>query len=202
MGVFSANRGSQFRNILCRPAVGQRWHRPKHGTATEKRFQDNTIGLTIPENGFRPVSEFDGKMMEALFTEAGGGMGGGGGLELEADDRRHGGEGSRDWGANYGAAAAAAVAGLDVRTMATRAIMGIGVASGDFSADGLFDEDNAGGWSELLQGGDAARDGSGFEAGFSDEPDDGLAGGTPRWPAVSQSARPWPAARSERCRSN
>ena len=59
-----------------------------------------------------------------------------------------------------------------MRTLATRAVMGIGVASGDFSADGLFDEDNAGGWSELLQSGDAARDGSGFEAGFSDEPDE------------------------------
>ncbi len=109
--------------------------------------------------------------MEALFTEAGGGMGGGGDLELEADDRRHGGEGSRNWGANYGAAASA-VSGLDVRTLATRAVMGIGVASGDFSADGLFDEDNADGWSELLQSGDAAREGYGFEAGFSDEPDD------------------------------
>jgi hypothetical protein len=59
-----------------------------------------------------------------------------------------------------------------VRTLAARAIMGIGVASGDFSADGLFDEDNAGGWSELLQSGDAARDGYGFEAGFSGKPDE------------------------------
>jgi hypothetical protein len=169
MGVFSANTRSQFRNFFA-------GRRSDSAASSETRHSDgeavsgNTIGLTIPENGFRPVSEFDGKMMEALFTEAGGGMGGGGGLELEADDRRHGGEGSRDWGANYGAAAAAAVAGLDVRTMATRAIMGIAVASGDFSADGLFDEDNADGWSELLQSGDAARDGYGFEAAFSDEP--------------------------------
>jgi hypothetical protein len=56
-----------------------------------------------------------------------------------------------------------------VRTLATRAVMGIAVASGDFSADGLFDEDTADGWSELLQSDDAGRDGFGFEAGFSDQ---------------------------------
>ena len=169
MGVFSANTRSQFRNFFTgRRSDSAASSETRHGD--EEAVSGNTIGLTIPENGFRPVSEFDGKMMEALFTEAGGGMGGGGDLELEADDRRHGGEGSRNWGANYGAAAAA-VSGLDVRTLATRAVMGIGVASGDFSAEGLFDEDNADGWSELLQSGDAARDGYGFEAGFSDEPD-------------------------------
>ena len=91
----------------------------------------------MPEDGFRPVSEFDGKMLEAMFTEAGGGMGGGGDLELEAMPpegrgrfpqlgrqlrrRRIGGRRSRraDPGDPLG--------------------HGIGVATGDFSADGLFD---------------------------------------------------------------
>ena len=44
-----------------------------------KRF-----GLHHARDGFRPVSEFDGKTMEAMFTEAGGG-GDDDGLELEAD---------------------------------------------------------------------------------------------------------------------
>src|SRR4051794_9000071 len=131
---------------------------------------ENTIGLTIPENGFRPVSEFDGKMLEALFTEAGGGMGGGGNLEFEDAERRHGGGGPRNWGANYNVAASA-VAALDVRTLATRTAMAIGMASGDFSADGLFDEGNADGWSELLQSSGTVREGFGFQAEFSGERD-------------------------------
>jgi hypothetical protein len=110
------------------------------------------------------------KMLEALFTEASGGMGGGGNLEMEADARRNGGEGTRNWGANYNAAASA-VASVDVRTLATRSAMAIGVASGDFSADGLFDEGNADGWSELLQSSAAPYESAGFAAGFSDQSD-------------------------------
>jgi hypothetical protein len=123
MGVFSANTRNQFRNLLA-------GRRSDNLASSETRHSDgevvseNAIGLTIPEAGFRPVSEFGGKMMEALFTEAGGGMGGGGDLELEADDRRQGGEGTRDWGTNYGAASA--VAGLDVRTLATRTVRASG----------------------------------------------------------------------------
>ena len=110
MGVFSANTRSQFRNFF----AGRR----SDGVASsETRHSDGESGFwkhhrpDHPEEGFRPVSEFDGKTMEALFTEAGGGMWGGGDIELEADDRRQGREGSRNWGANYGAAASA-VSGL------------------------------------------------------------------------------------------
>src|SRR5688500_12908602 len=110
MGVFSANTRRQFRNFFDgRRSDGVASSESRHSDG--EAVSGNTIGLTIPENVLRPVSEFDGKTMEALFTEAGGGMGGGGDIELEADDRRQGREGSRNWGANYGAAASA-VSGL------------------------------------------------------------------------------------------
>jgi hypothetical protein len=166
MGIFSTDMLSQVRNLMSR-------RRPERATSADMPHSDAAaseygIGVAVPEDGYRPVSEFDGKMLEALFTEAGGGMGGGGNLEMEADARRNGGEGTRNWGANYNAAASA-VASVDVRTLATRSAMAIGVASGDFSADGLFDQDNADGWSELLQSAGAAHEGAGFAAGFSDQ---------------------------------
>lgn len=169
MGVFSANARNQFRDFF----TGRR---PVQAASSKGPWEEcdahpeQAVGLSMPEDGFRPVSEFDGKMLEAMFTEAGGGAGGagggGGGLELEESTDQKGGEGVRNWGADYGAAASA-VAGLDVRTLATRAAMAIGVASGDFSADGLFDQDNADGWTELLQNAGAVREGHGFEAGVS-----------------------------------
>src|SRR3954469_5742930 len=164
MGIFSTDMLSQVRNLMSR-------RRPERATSVDVPHGDAAseygIGMAVPEDGYRPVSEFDGKMLEALFTEAGGGMGGGGNLEMESDAHRQG-EGTRNWGANYNAAASA-VAALDVRTLATRSAMAIGVASGDFSADGLFDQDNADGCSELLQNTGAAREGYGFEAGCSEE---------------------------------
>lgn len=166
MGVFSATARSQFRDFF----TGRR---PVQAASSEGMREEcdahpeQAVGLSMPEDGFRPVSEFDGKTLEAMFTEAGGGAGGGGGgLELEESADRKSGEGVRNWSADYGAAASA-VAGLDVRTLATRAAMAIGVASGDFSADGLFDQDNADGWTELLQNAGAVREGHGFEAGVS-----------------------------------
>src|SRR5687768_7229205 len=117
MGVFSTDMLSQVRNLMSR-------RRPERTTSADVPHSDAAaseygIGVAVPEDGYRPVSEFDGKMLEALFTEAGGGMGGGGNLEMEADARRNGGEGTRNWGANYNAAASA-VASVDVRTLATR----------------------------------------------------------------------------------
>jgi len=166
MGVFSANARSQFRDFFTgrRPVQAA----PSEGLREEcDAHPEQAVGLSMPEDGFRPVSEFDGKTLEAMFTEAGGGAGGGGGgLELEESAGRKGGEGVRNWSADY-AAAASAVAGLDVRTLATRAAMAIGVATGDFSANGLFDQDNADGWTELLQNAGAVREGHGFEAGVS-----------------------------------
>jgi hypothetical protein len=162
MGVFSANARSQLRDFFTgrRPVQAA----PSEGLREEcGAHPEQAVGLSMPEDGFRPVSQFDGKMLEAMFTEAGGGAGGGGGLELEESAEQKG-EGTRNWGADYGAAASA-VATLDVRTLATRAAMAIGVASGDFSADGLFDQDNADGWTELLQSAGAIRGGYGFEAG-------------------------------------
>jgi hypothetical protein len=169
MGIFSTDMLSQVRNLMSR-------RRPERATSVDEPHGDATaseygIGMAAPEDGYRPVSEFDGKMLEALFTEAGGGMGGGGNLEMESDGHRQG-EGTRNWGANYNAAASA-VAALDVRTLATRSAMAIGVASGDFSADGLFDQDNADGWSELLQSAGAAHEGAGFQAGFFSQSDSG-----------------------------
>jgi hypothetical protein len=166
MGVFSANARSQFRDFF----TGRR---PVQAASSEGPWEEcdahpeQAVVLSMPADGFRPVSEFDGKTLEAMFTEADGGAGGGGGgLELEESAERKGGAGVRNWSADYGAAASA-VAGLDVRTLATRSAMAIGVATGDFSADGLFDQDNADGWTELLQNAGAVREGHGFEAGVS-----------------------------------
>ena len=166
MGVFSVNARNQFRDFF----TGHRLVQAASSQGPWKECDahpEQAVGLSMPKDGFRPVSEFDGKTLEAMFTEAGGGAGGGGGdLELEDSAERKGGEGVRKWGADY-SAAASAVAGLDVRTLATRAAMAIGVESGDFSADGLFDQDNADGWTELLQNAGAVREGCGFEAGVS-----------------------------------
>ena len=96
MGVFSANTRNQVRNFFTgRRSESAVSSEMLHG---EEADSEHKVGLTLPESDFRPVSEFDGKMMEALFTEAGGGKGGGGDLELESEDRRNGGERSRNWG--------------------------------------------------------------------------------------------------------
>lgn len=177
MGVFSASAGSQLLGFF----TGRRPNRaasPRPAREESDACAERTIGPSIPEDGFRAVSEFDGKMLEAMFTEAGGGGGAGaggggdGGLEMEENAKRPGGEGSRSWGTDYGAAASA-VAALDVRTLTTRASVAVAVASGDLGADGLFDQDNADGWTELLQNAGAPRESFGFDAGFADDAEDG-----------------------------
>lgn len=101
------------------------------------------------------MTEFGGDVLEALIAEAGGDVGGGSDLEFDSDVRRPGAgaeAGPRDWGPDYGRAGSAAAA-LDVRTLATRMMMALGIADGDFGdAEGFFDADGADGWSDLLQG--------------------------------------------------
>ena len=163
MGVFSANTRSQFRNFFSGRRSEQCCIVRRHSGEECDAHPEHAVGLTGTEGRVPSGIGVRRKMLEAMFTEAGGGTGGGGGLELEAMPPAMAGK----------APATGAPTTAPPHRRSRPSTCGpwrparpwrSGWQRGDFSADGLFDEDNADGWSELLQSSGAAREGSRFRS--------------------------------------